>query len=416
MCPRHDSPDPVSIARYAWTCVLLFVVVPFNAVAAPSAVAVLTVAANPPVLLVGQVSQLEVTTTYPTGSTRDLTAAATGTRYSSSDESVVEVSREGRLVAIGAGVARVDVINGDTEALLSDSDAVLLTGTIVVHVGTPGDADGDGTSDEFELRWGLNPNDADDAAQDTDRDGLSNMREYELGTSPTLADTDGDDLQDGAEVRRGSNPLLPDYSAPPGLNRDCTATALNRLVQVDDDGTFVLPNMPVPLGAFRVRVVCERNTGVDRGTSPFVTAQPNDATDVGGIDFTDEAPIPVSVELSSTRSVLNASNSTASLTLSGRNLDGRPVDITPLASGTEYRSSNPAIVAVSGDGVVTAISSGTVLITATNEGLMATVGVSVELTSDTDNDGIPDDFETANGPEPRRREPRPSAGRVSYVQ
>ena len=45
------------------------------------------------------------------------------------------------------------------------------------------------------------------------------------------------------------------------LNEECIASILNRSVQVNPDGTFALPNVPVPLGAFRVRVVCDRGDG-----------------------------------------------------------------------------------------------------------------------------------------------------------
>ena len=66
------------------------------------------------------------------------------------------------------------------------------------------DTDGDGLPDVYELRFPgcLNPNDPNDANTDCDGDGLTNMREYLLGTDPTKADTDGDGASDGAEVNR----------------------------------------------------------------------------------------------------------------------------------------------------------------------------------------------------------------------
>src|SRR5918994_7986489 len=42
----------------------------------------------------------------------------------------------------------------------------------------------------------------------------------------------------------------------PALNSECTASLLNRLVQLGPNGTFALGNVPVPVGAFRVRIVC----------------------------------------------------------------------------------------------------------------------------------------------------------------
>lgn len=46
---------------------------------------------------------------------------------------------------------------------------------------------------------------------DTDKDGLDDQREVELGTDPTLADTDGDGLNDGDEVLKyRTNPRVVD--------------------------------------------------------------------------------------------------------------------------------------------------------------------------------------------------------------
>lgn len=56
-------------------------------------------------------------------------------------------------------------------------------------VGTPGDADGDGMDDLFELDHllFLDPLDAADAAMDFDGDGRSNLQEYQEGTDPAIA-------------------------------------------------------------------------------------------------------------------------------------------------------------------------------------------------------------------------------------
>ena len=72
------------------------------------------------------------------------------------------------------------------------------------------DTDGDGLTVQFELvRMGLytgptlydtDGNGISDAMEDQDHDGLTNIREQELGTDPLDADTDGDTLNDSAEV------------------------------------------------------------------------------------------------------------------------------------------------------------------------------------------------------------------------
>lgn len=67
------------------------------------------------------------------------------------------------------------------------------------------DTDQDGMPDGWEVKYGLNPL-LDDANDDADLDGLTNLEEYLLGTNPVLPDTDGDGLPDGWEVKYGLNP------------------------------------------------------------------------------------------------------------------------------------------------------------------------------------------------------------------
>ncbi len=93
-------------------------------------------------------------------------------------------------------------------------------------------SDNDGVKDDWELENGLDPNDPSDAAQDPDLDGLSNLGEFEndtdpfnpdsdsdglldaqevniYGTDPNDPDTDNDGLTDGAEVDAGLDPTVP---------------------------------------------------------------------------------------------------------------------------------------------------------------------------------------------------------------
>jgi hypothetical protein len=74
------------------------------------------------------------------------------------------------------------------------------------------DLDGDSIPDAWELAI-LPPNSNLTALQndfapygDYDKDGLTNAREFQLGTDPTRSDTDGDGLPDAWEVDHGSNP------------------------------------------------------------------------------------------------------------------------------------------------------------------------------------------------------------------
>jgi pseudolysin len=94
------------------------------------------------------------------------------------------------------------------------------------------DDDLDGMKNQWELDNGLNPADPNDATLDADGDGLNNLGEFNQGTDPNSADTDndgltdqdellthftdplsadsdGDEMPDGWEVSNGLNPLDP---------------------------------------------------------------------------------------------------------------------------------------------------------------------------------------------------------------
>jgi hypothetical protein len=109
------------------------------------------------------------------------------------------------------------------------------------------DSDGDGLTDKFEITelagWTM-PNAVDtdqdsvaDGAEDVDNDGLTNLQEQDLGTSPTDPDTDGDGASDGAEVAQGSNPLVADQPrAPPAPGNVPPIVPAPNLTDTDGDG------------------------------------------------------------------------------------------------------------------------------------------------------------------------------------
>ncbi len=70
------------------------------------------------------------------------------------------------------------------------------------------DDDGDGMPDSWEEMYSLDPKNGSDALQDSDGDGLTNLEEYENGTSPVSPDTDSDGMPDGWEIENGLNPSM----------------------------------------------------------------------------------------------------------------------------------------------------------------------------------------------------------------
>ncbi len=77
------------------------------------------------------------------------------------------------------------------------------------------DRDNDGMNDDWEIEYGLNPN-KNDSALDLDSDGLTNLQEFELSEKnsnkwqgsldPKNKDTDGDGYSDSREVSSGTDP------------------------------------------------------------------------------------------------------------------------------------------------------------------------------------------------------------------
>jgi uncharacterized protein (DUF1800 family) len=71
----------------------------------------------------------------------------------------------------------------------------------------PADSDSDGMPDAWEITHSFNPNNHADAARDADGDGVTNLKEFLIGTNPRDSDSDDDGVSDSVELHRGTDPL-----------------------------------------------------------------------------------------------------------------------------------------------------------------------------------------------------------------
>jgi len=176
---------------------------------------------NPSLTALGQTLQLGVNATYPDNSTKDVSAASTGTNYTTSNPTIATVNANGLVTAVAGGTVVIQATNDGATGIITAK--IALTGV---------DSDGDGIPDDAELRLGLDPNNPVDAQEDFDRDNLTNLQEFSLGTDIRNADTDGDGLSDSSEINtHNTNPLLADTDGdliPDGIEIQTGTNPLDR--------------------------------------------------------------------------------------------------------------------------------------------------------------------------------------------
>jgi hypothetical protein len=161
----------------------------------------------------------------------------------------------------------------------------------------------------------------------------------------------------------------------------------------------VLPNIPANFGPVRARATCVNNGVTTLGQSPLFTIPANGSVNVPPILLGSATPVPTAINISSQMTLLTQAGATTQLAVSAVYADGTSRDITSASAGTLYNISNPGIATVSSGGLVTAVSSGNVVIQAVNEGAQSIITIQVVLAG-TSHGGIPDSWAIAHGLDP----------------
>lgn len=188
-------------------------------------------------------------------------------------------------------------------------------------------------------------------------------------------------------------------AVPTTLNQNCIVSVLNRNTPVNPDGTWILPNIPAGFGLVRARATCVNSGVTTSGQSNLFTIVANRMNAIPPILIGPTTAIPTSLTLSAPSTVITQLSGTTQLTVTGTFASGPSQDLTLASTGTAYNTSNPAIATVAVNGLVTAVSAGTAIIQANNEGRQGIISIQVAPTGSS-HQGIPDAWAIANGLDP----------------
>ena len=181
----------------------------------------------------------------------------------------------------------------------------------------------------------------------------------------------------------------------------CTATYENRTTLIDTDGTWVIPNVPEIPGQWTVHIVCPQLDGTLLDAySPYYNLLGTPGMNVPLLPISTPFAQPQGLVLTVASGSLAAAGSQLQLAALQIFASGSAQDATLAAEGTTYFSSNPAVATISPDGLVTAVGAGSLTVTASNNGLVATLQIPSFASLDSDGDGMPDTWEIANGLNP----------------
>ncbi len=204
-----------------------------------------------------------------------------------------------------------------------------------------------------------------------------------------------------AQIVREASPRIYIGGEPVELDDRCVVNIGNRTAQVGADGDFAIPNVPFEAGVrSRVRAVCNRNGRLLYGSSRLLDLE--DDRQPVHIFFDDYQPLVRRVQLfpAGGDPTITDPEATLPIIALGEHPDGRQIFVSSPTAGTVWTSSDPTVATVDVDGIVTPLRRGEVIIRAQIEGLSSSLRIRVDIPNDRDGDGLPDEYEVANGLDP----------------
>jgi alpha-tubulin suppressor-like RCC1 family protein len=257
------------------------------------------------------------------------------------------------------------------------------------------DDDLDALPDEWEREVGLDPTDPTDTFRDDDNDGLNNFAEFFHLLNPLLRDTDADGIGDLDEARV----ISPDLNRPPRLDPDWTVQVGGQSASADNLGNFRVTGItladtqgttpgsgPDFVGDDLVRLIAINTTGSSNryAVSTFFRIQQSARNRPPALQTSSTAPqAPEALRVSIESSLLTSPGEVTRLRVELLYPDGSSDEANSETLGTTFRSSNPLVVTVDKQGLITAVAYGHAIVTASNQGTTGTVAVDVAPGADT---------------------------------